>query len=111
MHLEGPFISRRGAACIRPIRIATPSVEILDQFLAAADGLVKILTLAPEFPGALELIESRRRGRDWWSRWDTPTPITSKRERRFRRERATLCISTMPCGRFRTAIRAFSARS
>jgi N-acetylglucosamine-6-phosphate deacetylase len=58
IHLEGPFISnaRRG---VHPAdAIAEPSVEVLGRLLAAADGLVKILTLAPELPGAIRLIES-----------------------------------------------------
>ena len=58
IHLEGPFISpaRRG---VHPQdAIARPSVEIFEKFLKAADGLVKILTLAPEVSGAMELIET-----------------------------------------------------
>lgn len=57
IHLEGPFISpaRRG---VHPEQsIAIPSVEVLKQFSNASDGLLKILTLAPELPGAMELIE------------------------------------------------------
>jgi N-acetylglucosamine-6-phosphate deacetylase len=57
IHLEGPFISpaRRG---VHPAgAIANPSVTLLDRYLEAAAGTVKILTLAPEVPGALELIE------------------------------------------------------
>jgi N-acetylglucosamine-6-phosphate deacetylase len=57
IHLEGPFISpaRRG---VHPTAsILPPSVEVLEKFLAASDGLVKILTLAPELPGAIEVIE------------------------------------------------------
>jgi len=56
VHLEGPFISRvrRG---VHPIdTLAAPSIETFQQLVAAADGLVKILTVAPELPGALELI-------------------------------------------------------
>jgi N-acetylglucosamine-6-phosphate deacetylase len=56
IHLEGPFINpeRRG---VHPVEsIAAPSVEILDKFRAAAGGFVKILTVAPEMPGALKLI-------------------------------------------------------
>jgi N-acetylglucosamine-6-phosphate deacetylase len=57
IHLEGPFISpaRRGVHLEQSI--ATPSVEVLNQFSKASDGLLKILTLAPELPGAMELIE------------------------------------------------------
>lgn len=57
IHLEGPFISptRRG---VHPAgAIAKPSVALLDRYLEAAAGTVKILTLAPEIPGALELVE------------------------------------------------------
>lgn len=56
IHLEGPFINpeRRG---VHPIEsIAAPSVEVLEQFRSAASGLIKILTVAPEMPGALKLI-------------------------------------------------------
>lgn len=57
IHLEGPFISpaRRG---VHPAgAIAKPSVALLDRYLEAAAGTAKILTLAPEIPGALELVE------------------------------------------------------
>jgi N-acetylglucosamine-6-phosphate deacetylase len=58
IHLEGPFISAARRGVHPSSAIARPSVEILERFLEAADGLVKILTLAPELPGAMELIES-----------------------------------------------------
>jgi N-acetylglucosamine-6-phosphate deacetylase len=57
IHLEGPFISlsRRG---VHPAgAIAKPSITLLDRYLECAGGKVKILTLAPEVPGALELVE------------------------------------------------------
>ncbi|MFZ0332883.1 MAG: N-acetylglucosamine-6-phosphate deacetylase [Candidatus Acidiferrales bacterium] len=57
IHMEGPFISptRRG---VHPAgAIANPSVTLLDRYLEAAAGTVRILTLAPEIPGALELVE------------------------------------------------------
>jgi N-acetylglucosamine-6-phosphate deacetylase len=57
MHLEGPFISPAQPGVHPQSSILQPSVEILKEFLAASDGLVKILTLAPELPGAIELIE------------------------------------------------------
>jgi N-acetylglucosamine-6-phosphate deacetylase len=63
VHFEGPFIgtARRG---VHPVEwIAAPSVPLLDRFLDAADGAARILTLAPELPGALDLVrEARRRG-------------------------------------------------
>ncbi|HXJ17478.1 MAG TPA: N-acetylglucosamine-6-phosphate deacetylase [Candidatus Polarisedimenticolia bacterium] len=58
IHLEGPFISKARRGVHPPDAIAKPSVEVLEKFLKASDGLVKILTLAPELPGAIPLIES-----------------------------------------------------
>jgi N-acetylglucosamine-6-phosphate deacetylase len=61
IHFEGPFISpaRRG---VHPAKwILPPSAEILSQLLRAANGTAKILTLAPELPGALELIAATRK--------------------------------------------------
>lgn len=57
IHLEGPFISltRRG---VHPAgAIAKPSTTLLDRYLEVAGGTAKILTLAPEIQGALELVE------------------------------------------------------
>ncbi len=56
MHLEGPFINKARRGVHPPDSIALPSIEMLEQFRAAADGLVKIVTVAPEIPGALQLI-------------------------------------------------------
>jgi len=60
IHFEGPFINpvRRGA---HPAEwIVPPSVAALRRYLEAADGAGRVLTLAPELPGALELIEVAR---------------------------------------------------
>jgi len=63
VHFEGPFISsvRRGA---HPAEwIVAPSVFLFKRFLAAAKGAARILTLAPELPGAADLIaEARQAG-------------------------------------------------
>jgi N-acetylglucosamine-6-phosphate deacetylase len=61
IHFEGPFIShaRRG---VHPAEwIADPSTALLSHFLEEARGTGQILTLAPELPGALELIAAARR--------------------------------------------------
>ena len=60
IHFEGPFISpaRRG---VHPAQwIVPPSLEMFAQFLKQARGTAQILTLAPELPGALELIAAAR---------------------------------------------------
>jgi N-acetylglucosamine-6-phosphate deacetylase len=61
VHLEGPFINpvRRGVQPEEWIR--PPSLELLERLLEAAEGSALILTLAPEMPGGLELIEQARR--------------------------------------------------
>lgn len=56
IHFEGPFIShvRRG---VHPVEhLAIPSRELLSRFLAQARGTAMILTLAPELPGASDLL-------------------------------------------------------
>jgi N-acetylglucosamine-6-phosphate deacetylase len=56
VHFEGPFISphRRG---VHPKEwIAPPSPALFSRFLAAAKGAARIVTLAPELPGADEII-------------------------------------------------------
>ncbi len=57
IHLEGPFISKARRGVHPPNAIARPSVQILEKFRAAADGLIRIITVAPETPGALDLIQ------------------------------------------------------
>ncbi len=60
IHFEGPFIShaRRG---VHPEQwIAAPSLPLLGKLLKAAGGAARIITLAPELPGALELIDAAR---------------------------------------------------
>ena len=55
VHVEGPFISRTRAGAQRAEFIRDPDPELVDQLLAFAD-VIKIMTLAPELPGALGLI-------------------------------------------------------
>src|SRR5487761_385796 len=57
IHLEGPFISPARRGVHPPGAIAKPSIALLDRYLEAANGTARILTLAPEIPGALELVK------------------------------------------------------
>ncbi len=58
IHLEGPFISpedgARGAHNLKHTRL--PDAGLLDTLLSWSDDRVSLVTLAPELPGALELI-------------------------------------------------------
>jgi N-acetylglucosamine-6-phosphate deacetylase len=58
IHLEGPFISKARRGVHPPDAIVRPSVQILEKFRTAADGLIRIITVAPEIPGALDLIQA-----------------------------------------------------
>lgn len=63
VHFEGPFISRARRGVHPEQWIAAPSIPHFRRLLAAANGAARILTLAPELPGAPELIgEARRAG-------------------------------------------------
>ncbi len=111
MHLEGPFISKVRPG-VHPLEsIAKPSVEILEQFLKAADGLVRIVTIAPEIPGARRA-DSRRRGCRRGGR-DGPhgRDLRASAGRDSRPAFATRCIRSTRCGPFRIAIRACWPRS
>src|SRR5574341_1797409 len=56
IHLEGPYINpkRSGAQPESPIRL--PSIPEMEALIAASSRGIKLVTLAPELPGAIELI-------------------------------------------------------
>lgn len=56
LHAEGPFInpSRKGAMDER--FILSPSISQLDQLIAHGKGLLRLVTLAPEMAGSMEVI-------------------------------------------------------
>lgn len=60
IHLEGPFIShvRRGAH--PPEHLLAPSPDLLNRMWEAAQGAVRLLTIAPELPGAMATIARAR---------------------------------------------------
>ncbi|MBI4480287.1 MAG: N-acetylglucosamine-6-phosphate deacetylase [Acidobacteria bacterium] len=55
IHLEGPFLSADCRGAHPRADLQKPSVALFEQFLDAAGGTVRILTLAPELQGATEL--------------------------------------------------------
>jgi N-acetylglucosamine-6-phosphate deacetylase len=56
IHLEGPFISRARRGVHPPEYLEKPSAQVLDRFIQAADGLARMITMAPELPGGIELV-------------------------------------------------------
>ncbi|MBR2337362.1 MAG: N-acetylglucosamine-6-phosphate deacetylase [Clostridia bacterium] len=57
VHLEGPFISPKHIGAQPLEYVAKPSVEIFDEYDRLSGGNIKIVTLAPEQEGGLELVE------------------------------------------------------
>ena len=55
MHLEGPFLSRVRCGAHDPANMLDPDLDLTRRFLES--GLVTHMTIAPELPGALELID------------------------------------------------------
>ena len=63
LHLEGPFINPEKRGAHSAMHIRPPSTLILEQLLARSGHRVKLITLAPEVEGSLELIRfARSRG-------------------------------------------------
>jgi N-acetylglucosamine-6-phosphate deacetylase len=57
IHLEGPFISHAKRGVHPPSHIQPPSVALFERMRQAARGHIRLMTIAPEMPGALDLIE------------------------------------------------------
>lgn len=55
VHLEGPFLSPEWPGAHDPQHLRPPDIPLTERLLA--DGPVTTMTLAPELPGALELID------------------------------------------------------
>lgn len=56
VHLEGPFISETCAGAQPREYIAAPDIDVFDRYQAASGGRIRIVTVAPEVPGADALI-------------------------------------------------------
>jgi N-acetylglucosamine-6-phosphate deacetylase len=56
IHLEGPFLSHEKRGVHNPELLLTPTIALFDRFWQAAEGHIKLLTIAPELPNALEVI-------------------------------------------------------
>jgi N-acetylglucosamine-6-phosphate deacetylase len=62
IHLEGPFLSHKRRGVHPPEYLVEPTLPIFERLWQAARGYVQMMTIAPESPGALEVIaEAARR--------------------------------------------------
>jgi N-acetylglucosamine-6-phosphate deacetylase len=55
IHLEGPFLSHAKRGVHPPTLLLEPDIAIFDKLFDAAEGHVRLITLAPELPGAIAL--------------------------------------------------------
>jgi N-acetylglucosamine-6-phosphate deacetylase len=56
IHLEGPFISHSKRGVHPSADILAPDIALFDHFQQAAGGHIRLITIAPEVPGALDFI-------------------------------------------------------
>ncbi|MER7248948.1 N-acetylglucosamine-6-phosphate deacetylase [Kribbella sp. NPDC000426] len=57
IHFEGPFLSERRRGAQTADALLRPDEGVFEELIAAAGGLAMAMTIAPELPGAIELIE------------------------------------------------------
>lgn len=56
IHVEGPYINIKRKGAQPPEGVRDPNFAEVRELLAAAEGRLRVMTLAPELPGGLELI-------------------------------------------------------
>jgi N-acetylglucosamine-6-phosphate deacetylase len=57
IHVEGPFVNAARKGAISETTIRPPDLDELRRLVDAASGTVRMMTIAPELPGALPVIE------------------------------------------------------
>ena len=57
-HLEGPFLSPTRPGAMDPSMFLSPQAGAVERLLTSAAEAMRMMTLAPELPGALELIRA-----------------------------------------------------
>jgi N-acetylglucosamine-6-phosphate deacetylase len=63
IHLEGPFISHARRGVHPPEYLVPPTLSRFERYWQASRGNIKVMTIAPEVEGAMEVIaEASRRG-------------------------------------------------
>ena len=56
IHLEGPFLSHEKRGVHTAALLEAPSIALFERFWQASEGRIQLMTIAPELPGAEELI-------------------------------------------------------
>ncbi|MBA3233443.1 MAG: amidohydrolase family protein [Propionibacteriales bacterium] len=60
LHLEGPFLSPARCGAQAPTFLTLPDLDLIDDLLAVSDGAMKVMTIAPELPGAAQAVTRLR---------------------------------------------------
>jgi N-acetylglucosamine-6-phosphate deacetylase len=58
IHLEGPFLSAARCGAQNPRYLLAPDADVFSRLLDASRGWLRMITIAPELPGALGVIEA-----------------------------------------------------
>ena len=58
VNLEGPFLSEKKKGAQNGAWLRTPDTDLLFRLKAESDGLVKLVSVAPELPGAIDFIRT-----------------------------------------------------
>ena len=56
IHLEGPYLSPKYFGAHEPALLKQPTISEIEDLLAAGEGAIKMITIAPELPGGIETI-------------------------------------------------------
>ena len=57
VHMEGPFLAPTRKGAHDPAALATPSTALVEEILDIVGDVLRMVTIAPELPGALDAIE------------------------------------------------------
>ena len=60
VHLEGPFLATARCGAQNPAHMVDPTPRAVERLLAAGGGSLRVVTIAPERPGALDAIRRFR---------------------------------------------------
>ncbi len=58
IHMEGPFLNKKFKGAMNEDYLWKPTAESWDKIWKASNGYIKIMTIAPELEGALEVMQS-----------------------------------------------------
>ncbi|WP_421383564.1 N-acetylglucosamine-6-phosphate deacetylase [Bacillus salacetis] len=56
VHLEGPFVNEKRAGAQPSAHIVNPDIELFKKWQALSKGVIKLVTMAPEQEGGLEMV-------------------------------------------------------